>query len=110
MFHADLHPRNIFVDTDGTVALAARLDRQDTIAATDAPIDLLGAPPGLDDRALERQLGQLIVRHAGGLGTGSSAKLYRALAKLVLTYRLSSPHRSPPRSGHSAPWKDRCSA
>jgi ubiquinone biosynthesis protein len=111
VFHADLHPGNIFIDSDGTVALldfgsVGRLDqtartclstlllafdRQDAIAAADALMDLLGAPTGVDDRAFEQQLGQLIVRYAGGLGTGGSAALYLALFKLVLTHRLSVP-------------------
>lgn len=67
------------------------INAQDAIAATDALIDLLGAPLGLDDRGMERQLGQLIVRYAGGLGTGGSAELYLALFRLMLTHRLSVP-------------------
>lgn len=111
VFHADLHPGNIVVDTDASVALldfgsVGRLDRssrtsmstlllafdrQDAIAATDALIDLLDAPVDLDDRALERQIGQLIVRHSSSSGTGASADLYLALFKLVLAHRLTVP-------------------
>lgn len=111
VFHADLHPGNIVIDADAGVGLldfgsVGRLDRgartslstlllaferQDAIAATDALIDLLDAPPDLDDRALERQLGQLMLRHGAGVGGAGNADLFLALFKLVLAHRLSVP-------------------
>lgn len=111
VFHADLHAGNILVDEDGTLGLldfgavgrldqAGRhslstlllaVDRQDGIIATDALIALLGTPPGLDDRRLELQLGQLIVRYGGGVGSGGSAQLFIDLFDIVLQHRLSVP-------------------
>ncbi len=81
VFHADLHPGNIVWEEDRLVLLdfgsVGRLDRaardslgllllaferQDSLAATDALIDLLGRPDNLADRRLERELGELLLR------------------------------------------------
>lgn len=93
VFHADLHAGNILITESGDLGLldfgsVGRLDRrgresfsrlllavevQDATVATDAILDLLIAPSDLDDRALERQVGDLLVRHGGGLGPGGTA-------------------------------------
>lgn len=87
IFHADLHGGNVMLLRDGRLALldfgsvgridaTARtslallllaLDRQDGAAATSALCDLLIAPPALDERALEREVAELIMRFGGGL-------------------------------------------
>ncbi len=87
IFHADLHGGNVMLLREGRLALldfgsvgridaTARtslallllaLDRQDGAAATSALCDLLIAPPGLDERALEREVAELIMRLGGGL-------------------------------------------
>ena len=87
IFHADLHGGNVMLLRDGRLALldfgsvgridaTARtslallllaLDRQDGAAATSALCDLLVVPAGLDERALERELAELIMRFGGGL-------------------------------------------
>lgn len=114
VFHADLHPGNIFVADDGRLGLldfgavgrldgGARsaigmllgaVDRQDSLVATDALLDLLDRGEALDDRRLERDLGQLILRHAaipsGPSGAGSAA-LFVDLFRLVMDHGLAVP-------------------
>ncbi len=107
VFHADLHPGNIFLDDEGRFGLldfgsvgrldqAARaslgsllmaVERQDSIAATDALIDLLDRPGDLDDRRLEREVGQLVMR----FGDGGSATLFLVLMRIVLDHGFSVP-------------------
>ncbi len=107
VFHADLHPGNIFVDETGGIGLldfgsVGRLDqasrsslgmlvlaveRQDSIAATDALVDLLDRPPDLDDRRLEREVGQLVMR----VGEGGPDALFGALLRVVLDHGFAVP-------------------
>lgn len=109
VFHADLHAGNVLLTIDGTLSLldfgavgrldrGARttlgllmlaVDRQDAAAATQAVTDLLDAPPTLDDRALERDLGGLIMRF--GTAQGQAAEMFVALLRLVLRHGLSVP-------------------
>lgn len=108
VFHADLHPGNIFITEVGELGMldfgsvgrldgAARtslgllllaIDRNDSIAATDALIELLDRPNGLEERELERDIGQLMLRYrpglgGGGTGGGGSAGMFTTLFKLV---------------------------
>lgn len=108
VFHADLHPGNLLIRPDRTVGLldfgsvgrldrgarsALRLllyaiDRDDPITATDALLDLLGRPDELDQRELERSVGELIVRYgSGSTGVG----VCTALVRLVLTHGFAVP-------------------
>src|SRR5690606_6798584 len=93
VFHADLHMGNILIGPDRELAMldfgsVGRLDsgartslglllmaieRDDSIAASDALIDLLDRPDELDERRLEREVGQVMVRFAGGLGGRGAA-------------------------------------
>lgn len=111
VFHADLHPGNIVVLPDATLglldlgsvgrldhgtrtslgALTLAVDRGDAISATDALIELLDRPADLDDRALEREVGQLVVRFGGGIGTGGSGQLFGELTRLVVRHHFSIP-------------------
>lgn len=111
VFHADLHAGNILITESGDLGLldfgsVGRLDRrgresfgrlllaveaQDAPLATDAVLDLLIAPSDLDDRALERQVGDLLVRHAGGLGPGGTAQLVVDLMRTVVSHGLTVP-------------------
>ncbi|WP_236791293.1 AarF/UbiB family protein [Amycolatopsis sp. GM8] len=111
VFHADLHPGNLLVRPDRTVGLLdfgsvgrldrpARsalglllfsIDREDPIAATGALVELLGRPEALEQRALERSIGELMVRYRGGAGSGGSAGMFGALFKLVLTHGFAVP-------------------
>lgn len=131
IFHADLHGGNVMLLREGRLALldfgsvgridsGARtslallllaLDRQDGAAATSALCDLLIAPPGLDERALERDVAELIMRLGGGLPLndtivdlfevvvrhglrvpGQIAAAFRALGAAEGTLRLLDPH------------------
>lgn len=111
VFHADLHPGNIFVADDGTLGLLdfgavgrldqgartsiglllAAVDRQDAIAAADALLDLLDRTERVDDRSLERDLGQLMLRHTAGPGPVGSAAMFVELFRLVLRHGLTVP-------------------
>ncbi|MFE5311255.1 ABC1 kinase family protein [Isoptericola sp. NPDC056605] len=97
-FHADLHPGNVLVLADGGLglldmgsvgrlgeperialgALLLAIDGDDAIAATDALLELLDAPPGLDVRRLEREVGQLVLRFRAGAGAA-----FAGLVRLV---------------------------
>ncbi|HEX7658286.1 MAG TPA: AarF/UbiB family protein [Pseudonocardiaceae bacterium] len=108
VFHADLHPGNLLIRPDRTVGLldfgsVGRLDqpartalgltlysveRDDPIAATGALIELLGRPEELDQRELERSVGEIMVRYrVGGGGLG----MFTALFRLVMAYQFAVP-------------------
>ncbi len=109
VFHADLHQGNVLVDETGRLALldlgaVGRLDsgsrdalglllhsveRRDSVAATDAVLDLLDRPEALDDRAFERELGQLLQRFAGSSAGGSG--MFQALFTLVIRHHFAVP-------------------
>ncbi|HJD73557.1 MAG TPA: hypothetical protein K8V13_18355, partial [Enterobacter roggenkampii] len=109
VFHADLHAGNVMLRPDGTLALldlgsVGRLDsgsrsalgmvltaveRADAVAATDALVDLLDRPAGLDDRELEREVGQLLTRLSGSGPV--PAALFGDLLSIVIRHRFSVP-------------------
>lgn len=110
VFHADLHPGNIFITDSGLALLdfgsvgrldknsrtclgmvLLAIDREDAIAATDALIDLLDRPADLDDRLLERQVGQLILRFGDGVGPGGTGDVFLELMALVLDHGFAVP-------------------
>lgn len=111
VFHADLHPGNIFVSEEGGLGLLdlgavgrldrgartsiglllAAVDRQDSLGAADALLDLLDRSEHLDDRRLEREVGQLILRHGSGLSSAGSAALFVDLFRLVLDHGFAVP-------------------
>lgn len=102
VFHADLHPGNVLLRDDGSlglldfgsvgrldeaerVALAALLlavEADDSIAATDALVELLDQPDSFDERRFEREVGRLILRFRGG-ATANSGSLFAAMFRLV---------------------------
>jgi len=99
-FHADLHPGNVLVTPDGGLALLdmgavgrlgeperlalgallLAIDGDDAIAATDALLELLDAPPGLDPRRLERDVGRLVLRFRSGAAVDAA---FSSLFRLV---------------------------
>lgn len=106
VFHADLHPGNVILTDDGHLALLdfgsvarldrgarsalvmlmAAVDRQDSIAATDALLNLMDRPDDLDDRQLERDIGALIARYGDGAPAGSTGAMFGELFDVVIGY------------------------
>lgn len=105
-FHADLHPGNILLSEDGLALLdfgsVGRLDRttrqgltlllwavqrEDAMAATDALLTVLDRPTDLDDRALERDLGQVLLRLQSGAGTD----VFGDMIEVVMRYGFTVP-------------------
>lgn len=109
VFHADLHPGNLLIRPDRTVGLldfgsVGRLDRtarsalglmlyaierDDPISATSSLVELLGRPDELDQRALERSVGELMVRYGNGAPAGLG--VFTALFRLVIAHRFAIP-------------------
>ena len=106
VFHADLHPGNVILTDDDELALLdfgsvgrldrptrtalvmlmAAVERQDSIAATDALLDLMDRPSRLDDRQLEREIGRLITKFGDGGGAGGTAAMFTELLDLVVRH------------------------
>jgi ubiquinone biosynthesis protein len=107
VFHADPHPGNILLLTDGRLALldfgsVGRLDTQqrfalqalllalgrgDAAALRDALLELVSRPDEVDELALERALGQFIARHLAG-GTAATAEMFTDLFRLATRFEL----------------------
>ena len=106
-FHADLHPGNLLVADDGSLGMldlgsVGRLDagtrasigqllgavgRGDSVAASDALLQLVDRPETVDERELQRAVGVLIVRYAtpgGTVGVESSGALLRTFTSYGL--------------------------
>ncbi|MEU8819267.1 AarF/ABC1/UbiB kinase family protein [Actinoplanes sp. NPDC048796] len=84
IFHVDLHPGNLLLTADGALGMldlgsVGRIDavtrtaigrlllavgRGDSVAVTDALLELLDRPGDVDERELQRVVGALIVRYA----------------------------------------------
>lgn len=107
IFHADLHPGNVMLLGQGEdtrlglldfgavgrldprsqqqlVMIFAAIDRNDTRLLNDSLIELLGRPEDLDERRLEREVGELLVRYRGGMRGGSASRLFGSLMGLIL--------------------------
>lgn len=118
IFHADLHPGNVMLlggrpdGDDGArlglldfgavgrldprsqqqlVMIFAAIDRNDTRLLSDSLIELLGRPEDLDERRLEREVGELLVRYRGGMRGGSASRLFGSLMGLILGHRFEVP-------------------
>lgn len=114
IFHADLHPGNIMLLDEGRntrlglldfgavgrldprsqqqlVMTFAAVDRNDTRLLSDSLIELLGRPEDLDERRLEREVGELLVRYRGGMRGGSASRLFGSLMGLILSHRFEVP-------------------
>ena len=110
VFHADPHPGNIMVLTDGRLALldfgsVGRLDAQqrsalqnlllaigraDPAALRDALLELVTRTDELDEQQLERALGQFMARHLVG-GAAVTAEMFTDLFRLASRFELAIP-------------------
>jgi ubiquinone biosynthesis protein len=110
VFHADPHPGNVLLLTDGRLALldfgsVGRLDAQqraalqnlliavgrgDPAALRDALLELVTRPDDVDDQQLERALGQFMARHLAG-GTAAAADMFTDLFRLAARFELEIP-------------------
>ncbi len=110
VFHADPHPGNILLLTDGRLALldfgsVGRLDAQqrsalqnlllalgraDPAALRDALLELVTRPDDIDEQQLERALGQFMARHLAG-GTAQAAEMFTGLFRLASRFELAIP-------------------
>ncbi|HSP60502.1 MAG TPA: AarF/UbiB family protein [Ornithinimicrobium sp.] len=120
VFHADLHAGNVLVERVGTQAendppgarlalldygsvgrldrtardavgrLLFAVDRGDSLGAVDALCDVIDAPAGLDDRALEREVGAVISRVQSG-SAGPTASVFGDLFVLVVRHGFTVP-------------------
>src|SRR5499427_8057203 len=107
VFHADPHPGNILLLTDGRLALldfgsVGRLDAQqrvalqalllalgraDPAAMRDALLELVSRPDEVDELALERALGQFMARHLAA-GSAVTAEMFTDLFRLATRFEL----------------------
>lgn len=103
IFHADPHPGNVFVTSDGTLVLldlgsVARIDRfqqaalrrlllalsrRDPRLMTDAVVELVDAPSSIDHQRLHRALAQFMT-HRLGSGLTADVTMFTALFRLLL--------------------------
>lgn len=110
VFHVDLHPGNVLVDDDGTLGLLdlgsvgrlgeatraglARLfgaiGTGSSQAASDALLDVVDRPEEIDERALEQDVAEVILRFGSG-GPGAGAAAFTALFALVADHGLGIP-------------------
>jgi ubiquinone biosynthesis protein len=110
IFHADPHPGNIMLLADGRLGLIdfgsvgrldsglraalqrllLALDRRDPVALTDALLEVTARPDDLDEQALERSVGALLVRHLAA-GRPPDITLFTELFRLVTRHELAVP-------------------
>ena len=110
VFHADPHPGNILLLTDGRLGLIdfgsvgrldselraalqrllLALDRRDPVGLTDALLEVTARPDALDEQALERAVGALLVRHLAA-GQVPDATMFADLFRIVARHELAVP-------------------
>ncbi len=110
VFHADPHPGNILLLADGRLGLIdfgavgrldsglraalqrlmLAIDRRDPVAMTDALLEVTARPDDLDEQALERSVGALLVRHLAS-GRAPDATMFTDLFRLVTRHELAVP-------------------
>jgi ubiquinone biosynthesis protein len=110
LFHADLHPGNLLVGDDGDLGMldlgsVGRLDtvtrtaigqllgavgRGDSVAVSDALLQLADRPETVDERELQRAVGALLVRYAAP-GSTVGAAAVAALLRTFMSYGLGVP-------------------
>jgi ubiquinone biosynthesis protein len=110
VFHADPHPGNVLLLSDGRLALldfgsVGRLDarqrlalqdlllalgRGDPAAFQDALLELVTRADEIDELLLERALGQFMARHLTG-GTAATPEMFTDLFRLAYRFELTIP-------------------
>ncbi len=110
VFHADPHPGNILLLTDGRIGLldlgsvgrldpATRdalqrfllaIDHGDPVAATDALLEIVYRPDVIDEQSLERAVGQFMAQHLGP-GAALGPAMFNELFRIVTSHRLGVP-------------------
>jgi ubiquinone biosynthesis protein len=110
VFHADPHPGNVMVLTDGRLGLLdfgsvgrldaslraalqrllLALDRGDPLGASDALLEVTLRPDEIDQERLERALGQFMARYLGP-GSTPGMRMFTDLFRIVSEYGLSVP-------------------
>ncbi|MFG1817191.1 ABC1 kinase family protein [Kribbella sp. NPDC049174] len=110
VFHADPHPGNFLLLADGRIGMldlgsvgrldpATRealqrfllaIDHGDPVAATDALLEIVYRPDVIDERSLERAVGQFMTRHlAAGVALGPA--MFNDLFKIITAHDLGVP-------------------
>jgi ubiquinone biosynthesis protein len=110
IFHADPHPGNFLLLADGRIGMldlgsvgrldpATRealqrfllaIDHGDPVAATDALLEIVYRPDEIDERALERAVGQFMTRHLSAAVTIGPA-MFNDLFKIITSHDLGVP-------------------
>jgi ubiquinone biosynthesis protein len=110
VFHADPHPGNFLLLTDGRIGMldlgsVGRLapstrealqrfllavDHGDPVAATDALLEIVYRPDVVDEQALERAVGQFMARHLGA-GAALGPAMFTDLFKIITAHDLGVP-------------------
>ncbi len=110
VFHADPHPGNVMLLSDGRLGLLdfgsvgridaglrsalqrllLAIDRSDPAGLTDALLELTSRPEEIDEQRLERALGQFMARHLGA-GMRPDVEMFGDLFVLVSRFGLSVP-------------------
>ncbi|MFI5697278.1 ABC1 kinase family protein [Kribbella sp. NPDC051586] len=110
VFHADPHPGNFLLLADGRIGMLdlgsvgrldpgtrealqrflLAIDHGDPVSATDALLEIVYRPDVIDERALERAVGQFMTRHlAAGVTLG--AAMFNDLFKIITSHDLGVP-------------------
>jgi ubiquinone biosynthesis protein len=110
VFHADPHPGNFLLLTDGRIGMldlgsVGRLDPStrdalqrfllavdhgDPVAATDALLEIVYRPDVIDEQSLERSVGQFMARHLGA-GAQLGPAMFNDLFKIITSHELGVP-------------------
>jgi ubiquinone biosynthesis protein len=110
VFHADPHPGNVMLLSDGRLALldfgsvgrlnaqqraalqnlVLALGRSDPAALRDALLELVIQPDDTDEQQLERALGQFMAHHLTG-GPAAAAEMFTDLFRLAARFELAVP-------------------
>ncbi|WBQ06954.1 ABC1 kinase family protein [Kribbella sp. CA-293567] len=110
VFHADPHPGNFLLLTDGRIGMldlgsVGRLapstrealqrfllavDHGDPVAATDALLEIVHRPDVIDEQSLERAVGQFMARHLGA-GAQLGPAMFNDLFRIITSHELGVP-------------------